>query len=240
MERRCVTCGGFSIVYDLERKAVHNLNLRVRPDRSVFVSAAPEREASQIDRFVASKAEFIRAALAQYARLEALRPAPHRYVNGEAFMILGRSVRLLVRRAKRNSIGCDGVFLRLKMSDISDRAARGKVVSRWLSRTRREVFAQIVAEIYPAFGKYGVAYPALRIRPMRTRWGSCLPQKGVITLNSRLLEVPRSCAEYVVLHELCHFLHPDHSRAFYACLTVFMPDWRQRKAELEKWGAYEY
>ena len=80
--------------------------------------------------------------------------------------------------------------------------------------------------------------PALRIRSMETRWGSCLAQKGIITLNKRLLEAPRHCIEYVVMHELCHFLHPDHSKRFYAFLTTLMPDWRERKSILDQNAAF--
>lgn len=65
-------------------------------------------------------------------------------------------------------------------------------------------------------------------------WGSCLPKKLIITLNKQLLEAPRNCIEYVVVHELCHLVHPNHSKQFYTFLTMFMPDWKERKTELEK------
>src|SRR5699024_10108493 len=95
-------------------------------------------------------------------------------------------------------------------------------------------FGEIMSEIYPVFRKYGVAVPVLRLRNMETRWGSCLPRKGIITLNKRLLEAPRYCIEYVVMHEFCHFIHPDHSKHFYAFLTMLMPDWKERKRILDQ------
>ena len=76
--------------------------------------------------------------------------------------------------------------------------------------------------------------PKLRIRDMDTRWGSCLAKKGIITLNKRLLEVPRDCIEYVVIHEFCHFIHPNHSKKFYDFLTMLMPDWKARKKVLDQ------
>lgn len=64
------------------------------------------------------------------------------------------------------------------------------------------------------------------------RWGSCHTVKNIITLNSRLIEVPKEAVEYVVLHEFAHFLQPNHSRAFYAVVERYMPDWRERRALL--------
>ena len=61
-----------------------------------------------------------------------------------------------------------------------------------------------------------------------------MPRKGIITLNKRLLEAPRYCIEYVVMHEFCHFIHPDHSKHFYAFLTMLMPDWKERKRILDQ------
>lgn len=100
------------------------------------------------------------------------------------------------------------------------------------------VFSEIVDEIFPIFKKYNVSLPALRIRNMETRWGSCLAKKGIITLNKQLLEAPRNCIEYVVMHEFCHFIHPNHSKHFYDFLTILMPDWKERKKLLEKVAMY--
>ena len=88
--------------------------------------------------------------------------------------------------------------------------------------------------ISKAIKKYGIEKPTLRIRDMETRWGSCLAKKRIITLNKRLLESPRNCIEYVVMHELCHLIHPNHSKQFYSFLTMLMPDWKERKIYLDK------
>lgn len=56
--------------------------------------------------------------------------------------------------------------------------------------------------------------------------------------SQRLLEAPRNCIEYVVMHELCHFIHPNHSKQFYGFLTMLMPDWKERKTILDKSATY--
>lgn len=97
-----------------------------------------------------------------------------------------------------------------------------------------EAFEDICKEAYEIFKEYGIKYPTIKTKYMTTRWGSCRPQKGNITLNSRLIDVPKSCIEYIVFHEFAHLIHPNHSKDFYDFLTMLMPDWKDRKKELNK------
>lgn len=59
----------------------------------------------------------------------------------------------------------------------------------------------------------------IRIRQIKTRWGSCNPSKGYINLNTELIKKPKYCIEYVIFHELAHLVHPNHSRSFYNYLN---------------------
>ena len=111
---------------------------------------------------------------------------------------------------------------------------RERLVERFLDEQCRQLFPRILEEVYPPFRELGVAFPALRLRRMKSRWGSCLVGKGVVTLNKGLLAAPRGCIEYVAVHELCHFLHPDHSQEFYQLLSRMMPDWKARRELLNR------
>ena len=165
-------------------------------------------------------------------------PQPKQYVSGETFYLLGKGIRLKVEEDSRNTISSDGIYLRLSIKDPGDFAKKKRMVTRYLDEQCRTVFGEIIAETYPVFQKYGVAMPTLRIRDMETRWGSCLVKKGILTLNKRLLEAPRNCIEYVVMHEFCHFIHPNHSKHFYTFLTMLMPDWKERKTILDRSAAF--
>ena len=188
-QERTVCAGGKKIKYILERKPVKNINLRVRPDGSVKVSASPRVDASQIDDFVLSKAEFILKALERFKSAE----TTERQFQEE----------LVKAKSGQESL-------------LADPA----------------IFTEILDEVYPAFIPYGIARPKLRIRTMKSCWGSCLVNKGIITLNRKLLMKHRECIEYVVVHELCHFIHPNHSKEFYKFMEQFMPDWKERKGRL--------
>ena len=237
-QERIVRCDEGEIRYLLERKRVKNLNLRVYRDGRVYVSASPAVPVRSVDEFVRSREKFIRSAQQRFFERAACAPKLEKYENGESFRLLGREVRLKVERGEKDAVSFDGAYLRLSVRNPEDPEKRKKLAEGYLKRKCRVVFGEIMAEILPGFREYGISMPALRVRSMRTRWGSCSPAKGAITLNRRLLEAPRSCIEYVVMHEFCHFIHPDHSKRFYAQLTARMPDWKERKALLERSVAF--
>ena len=232
--QRTVFYEGNEISYQLEQKPVKNLNLRIHKDCKVYVSANPEVPVNKVDEFVVSKGQYICSAQKKFGEMALYSPKPKQYVSGETFYILGKGVRLKVEQASHNAISSDGVYLNLCVKDPQDFEKKKRMVSHFLDCQCDTTFGEIMSEIYPVFRKYGVAVPVLRLRNMETRWGSCLPRKGIITLNKRLLEAPRYCIEYVVMHEFCHFIHPDHSKHFYAFLTMLMPDWKERKRILDQ------
>lgn len=231
---RKVVSDGKEIVYQLEQKPVKNLNLRIRKDGSVYVSANDLVPVSKVDEFVVSKGAYILSALQRFQALAQYRPQPKQYISGETIYILGRGLRLKVFEGSKDAIHSDGVYIFLQAKDSTDVKRKERIVMRFLDQQCKDLFGEIMAEIYPLFQKYGVAQPTLRIRDMDTRWGSCLSKKGIITLNKRLMEAPRSCIEYVVMHEFCHFIHPNHSKQFYGFLAMLMPDWKERKVVLDK------
>ena len=87
------------------------------------------------------------------------------------------------------------------------------------------------ANTYP-YLKYVFTPKEIRVRVMKSRWGSCAVNKGIVTFNLRLLCRPEICTEYVIYHELAHFLVPDHSDAFHALMRALMPEYRAVRAML--------
>lgn len=233
-QERTVLYENNEIHYLLEQKAVKNLNLRIHKDCRVYVSASPDISVEKVDDFVASKGRYICSAQKKFCEMAQFATQPKQYVGGETFYLLGRGLRLKVEQSDKDDISADGVYLLLKVRNPQDSMKKEKIVTKYMDRQCQMIFEDIVRETYPVFQKYGVLMPKLRIRNMETRWGSCLAQKGIITLNKRLVEAPRNCIEYVVMHEFCHLIHPNHSRHFYDFLTMLMPDWKQRKTILDQ------
>lgn len=94
------------------------------------------------------------------------------------------------------------------------------------------VSAQVPALIAKWEPIMGVHAEKVTYRDMKSRWGSCQPSTAVIRINIRLALFPPECLEYVVVHELCHLLERGHGPRFHALMDAFMPDWRQRRAQL--------
>ena len=231
-EKRVVKGKGKELEYLLIRKSVKNLNMRVKPEGTIIVSANPLVSARYVDRFVLSHEETIIKALNKYEKLRQNTQKPLCYESGEKVLFLGKQLHLLLEVSRVEGVDIFGDFLNLRVKDISDFARKERVMKKWFAKMQREVFLQICDEIYPLFQTYGVKYPLVKIRSMKSRWGSCQPTKGIITLNAKMIAAPREAIEYVVLHEFAHFIHPNHSKDFYALVEKFMPDWKQRKTML--------
>jgi len=227
-----ILLNGREITYDLERKSVKNINLRIRSDGSVYVSANPKVANSVITEFLMKKADYIVTALDKYEELRRYADGERSFCSGESFRYLGKELRLMVSQGK-NMVTVDGIYLYLTVTDTTDKELKQKLIRKWYDAECKVLFPTIINEVYPVFRKYGIPEPRLTLREMTSRWGSCQPKRGTISLNKRLIETPRSCIEYVVMHEFVHFRQPNHSKNFYDLLGVLMPDWKERKATLE-------
>ena len=237
--KRSVTVNGIMIIYSLERKAVKNINLRVRADGSVYVSAPRFAAVSLIDGFVQEKADFIHRAQARMAvkREAEQKQRSMQYKNGDCVYILGHALPIEVIRGSRNSIVYAAEAIRMQVVSLDDVALRQKLVDKLLDKLCQQLFQEVLLEQYALVKPFGAPFPALRMRNMKSRWGSCLVQKQIITMNKKLIHMPRACVEQVMLHELCHFFEANHSPRFYAWLDKLMPDWRERRQLLRDLSA---
>lgn len=105
-------------------------------------------------------------------------------------------------------------------------------MSEWYREKASVHFEETLKKIIPLFARYKIDLPELQVRQMSTRWGSCTP-KGKVILNPELIKAPKGSIEYVIIHELCHLVHHNHTRAFYDLQETIMPDWKKWKERLE-------
>lgn len=231
---RTINLKGIPVKYDLQRKKVKNINLRIKSDQTIFVSANDSISLDIIEDFLSSKANYILNALSKYAEMAKYAPKPKQYISGESFQILGHDRRLKVIQGNKNIVSSDESYITLTVKLPENYELKKNLMDKWIKQQCTETIIALCEATYPKFQKYGVDFPQIRLRNMISRWGSCQPKRGILTFNISLIEAPLSCIEYVVVHEFTHFLQPNHSRKFYNQLAMFMPDWKERKKALEK------
>lgn len=230
---RTVEADGNAISYTLERKPVKNINLRIRADQCVYVSAPKDVAAKMVDAFVVEKSAYILRALKKFKDKNRETVSENKFVNGETVKFLGRNLRLKIKNASRSKVESDESYVTLYVKDEQNADLKKRVLEKWLRKKCKDEITAICKKVYPQVKKYGVAFPEIQLREMVSRWGSCSPKKGFVTFNTALIAMPVSCIEYVVTHEFTHFLYPNHSKKFYQQLATFMPDWEERKKRLE-------
>ena len=225
--KKSVVLNGRRVTYELERKRVRRLSLRVRADGTLAVSAPYLTPTLLVESLILSRADWI---LAQLERREAAAAQ-----RENAVFLRGERLPLVVRQGGRGGAALKDGALILTLKDPADAEERQRVLDNWQKRLCTEEITALCRRYYPAFGRRGVAFPTLSFRRMKTRWGSCRPQKGALSFNTRLTELPPGCADYVVVHEFAHFLQANHSPAFYAEVARVLPDWKARRAALKAW-----
>ena len=227
--QRCIRLGSRVVSYELERKSVKNINLRVRSNGSVYVSANARVPVAEIESFIVSNADFVCRALDRCQRLADSAAYAQRLNDGDTMRLFGRDITLRLRRGTPVGVTETDDAVVLTVADPTDLVGKQRVLSKWLRLRLEQTVTAYCKAVYPVFSQYGVDFPQVKFRNMRSRWGSCNPSRKIVTFNYALVAAPFRCIEYVVVHEFCHFLHPDHSRAFRACLTSILPDWKSRK-----------
>lgn len=224
-----IKVNGTTFSYTLVRKKVKNINMRIKSDGSVWVSANALISIKDIDNFVLGKFEWIQKKKSLLA--EKQENLYELNENSTEMMLFGRLMTLKYIPAKTNRVSYDSEFIYVQYKEQSDPI---KVISKFLNQLAHDVFLDIAQLVEKNLKCYQVPTPVIKIRSMKSRWGSCIPAKEQITLNLKLIHYPIDFIEYVVLHEFVHFIHPDHSKDFYQVISFIMPDYKQRMELVKK------
>lgn len=220
------------IPYGLRRSDRKRLRIVVKPDLSVVVDAPNGFSEDAILEAVQTKVRWIVRKMDEFEDYHPL-PTPHKFISGETLVYLGRQYRLKVEGGERTPAKLRGRFLHVTVPDKTNRKLIRGDVEAWYRTRAHDVFHRYLGSCMKIAHRHGIEEPVISIRDMRTRWGSC-SVTGRVTLNLGLIHAPVHCIEYVVMHELCHLAHHDHSSKFYRLLSRCMPDWKQRKALLSR------
>ncbi len=227
---RTLRYGSRRIAYELSYAERKTLAISVHPDLRVTVAAPLEATVEEVEARLRKRAPWILRRQRQYETYLPHLP-PRQYVSGETHRYLGRQLRLKVVAEAQEAVTLARNYLYVHLPDPTQRLRVQALLDAWYLERAHAVFGERLAACYPRVQRLGAPYPALAIRPLSSRWGLTRPT-GRITLNVKLIQAPVACIDYVLYHELCHLIEPNHSPAYYRLLDRTLPDWRARRERL--------
>lgn len=226
--------GDEMIAFSLRRQSsrtVTRVAIHVEPDARVLVDAPDTAPLTDVLTAVKKRARWISQHVGA-ARARLTHVLPREYVSGESLHYLGRRYRLkvIVNAEVAIEARMRGAFITVNASEHAPSTIKS-ALDVWYRQRARELFADRLAAVAAPL-RWVKQLPPTRLQFMTLQWGSCSPS-GRITLNPLLVKAPRECIDYVLLHELCHLLHHNHSPRFYRALDRHMPNWRLVKEKLD-------
>lgn len=217
---------------DVVRKDIKNLHVGVYPpDGRVRVAAPRHLGDSAVRLAVVTRMGWIRRQRASFERQE--RQSQREYVTGESHYFEGRRYRLVVveRAAPAEVKIVSSRTIKLFVRPNTSRERRETIMNSWYRDRLRKHFSALLAKWEP---RIGVEVSELRIKRMRTRWGTCNAPEKRIWLNLELAKKPLQCLEYIMVHEMVHFLVRHHNDSFRSTMSRLLPTWPQCQAELNR------
>jgi predicted metal-dependent hydrolase len=207
------------------------LGIEVYPDLSVLAIAPKRAKIDAIKSKILKRAAWI---IKQQAFFQQFLPRiPERqYVPGETHYYCGKRYVLKLRSANVNDVKLKGSELIVFTSVEPTLELIQNQLTSWYFAHANRIFDSKIENALFLFSKYKIKKPKFEIRRMKNRWGSCTPN-GKIILNPELIKAPGICIDYVIIHELCHLIYPNHSKDFYHLLSEICPSWQKLKIKLE-------
>ncbi len=223
--------GTTKIKFRLHYSSRKTLGVEVHPNRSVQVIAPEGANYSRILKKVEEKAPWIQKQIRKYSKIENVE-TEREFVSGENVFYLGRQYRLKVRIGKPK-VRLIEKYLMLTIPDKSDKKQAEELIDNWYNERAVKVISNRFARFQYISDKEKIKVNKVAIKKLEKRWGSCT-KLGTISFNINLIKTPINCIDYVIVHELCHLKHLNHSPKFYKMLMKYFPKWEEAKSRLNK------
>lgn len=217
--------------YKIISEVRKTMSVFVYPNKDVLIKVPLNANQEKIDDFIKRKSDWIQKQLNFFSRPKVV--AVDSLSNGSELFLLGKQYQLII---KKNSKDC--FFIKKDKNNIllsapknTSNGALVKYLKKWLKEKALHVFNLSLKRNITKFPQIKVV-PEIKIRKLSKRWGSF--NKGNILLSPNLIFVPRTCIDYIVIHELCHLFIKQHNSKFYSLLGSKIPKWRDIKKQLEE------
>ncbi|MBE6152071.1 MAG: M48 family metallopeptidase [Firmicutes bacterium] len=198
----------------IERKNNKNLYIRVKDDLTIYVTTNYFTTKGEVIKVLNNNLDCLRKMISKRLKEQEKK---------EYIYYLGKKYDLVISNAFNEvEITEDKIFVR----DLSQ-------YEKWLKCEIKEIFGTHLEKMYNLFEE-NIDFPKLKIRTMKTRWGVCNVKTKTLTLNSKLIEYKLESLDYVIVHELSHLIHCNHSKDFWKLVEKYMPDYKKIRADLKE------
>ena len=208
--------------YQLIRSKRKTLSLQINNNAELVVRAPNRLSVKKIEQFIDEKSDWIDK---KSSSMHAKKPQISSYTESEKFLYLGNEYPLNVDTTHAKGLRFDGQMFSLSTGGKQEFLAWYKKSFKKIALPRLEYYAK----------KYHLNYSQVRLKNQKTLWGSCSGTNN-INLNYLLIMAPMSVIDYVIVHELCHTIHKNHSKDFWHLVEQIFPNYKADKSWLKKNG----
>ena len=223
-----------SVPVHIERKNIRNYYIKISPDLNIVVPIPLKQDIETIYRFLNStktkKKKKKNINKFQKAKEENIKDD---LTNGGTVKILDSQYIVYIYESMNDKVVLDGFNLYIYSKNAKDKSYIQKQYNEFLKTEAKPYFQKVMDKFLPIFKKYNIPQPTLKVKPLKSKWGSCRPTTAEITLNLHLYKVSDQCINYVILHELTHLVHPGHKKRFYNFLQKYMPNYQEIEKKLD-------
>lgn len=221
------------IEYTLTRTSRKNINITIKNDGVIHVSAPKRVALADINKVILSKRDWILNAQKNIKSKKIIKTTVT-LRNNATIYLRGEACKLVIVPCMKNYVAINGntIVFYIKEEYANDQKYKSNFFNKSLKN-------ELIKDINKLSNKYlkalNLSINTVELRSMKSRWGTCIPSKKKILFNSNLIHCPQKSVEYVVLHEIAHLVHPNHSKKFYDLIESQMPDWKERKDLLQEY-----
>jgi predicted metal-dependent hydrolase len=224
-------------IRDIEFKVIYSgrrtMGISVLHDSSVIIRVPYRTSDRAIARLVRDKSSWIIKHRDNY-RIHNSSKSIKLYAEGETFLFRGVESVLKIEKSKKPFVRFSNSTIELGLQKTDDANAIRRLLYNGYKEQASALLPLMVNRMIERYEKQTFRPADLVIRTMKRRWGSC-SNKGIITLSTELIKLPDLYIEYVIIHELCHLRHHNHSARYYNLLSELFPDWKSTRKDLRKY-----
>ena len=202
----------YEILVNIEKKKIKNTYIRVKENNTILVTTSYLTSKRQIINLLEKNKDYLGKCLKQLEEKKQ---------KDQEFYLWGKKYDVVVIPTESDVIIEDEVI-----------TPSLPTLDKWLKKEMKKEFSMQLDSWYQKCEE-NIPYPKLRIRKMKTRWGVCNRKNNTVTLNSDLIRYPKSCLDYVIVHELSHFVHFDHSKQFWNQVGKYYPQYKETRKYLK-------